>query len=349
MSKKILIELVDDFELWERYLDQFPEANFLQSSSWKTFQGKMGKKVWAVRLYDSKQPKNKTSLALALVVAENAKRAKYLTIAGGPLLNWQNKDRQLIIQSLLDYLKKIAEDEKISFLRLRPQVLSTPELHNFFKQLGFQQSPMHLTADLTLQLDLSRSEEALLAQMRKNTRYEIRRAQKIGISTRFSKNPADIQAFYEAQLDLAKRQNFVPFSYQFLYQQFLAFLEHDQVALIHSYYQDQLLASAFVIFYRQEAVYHYGISTLANLKLPGSYACQWAAIREAKARGLSTYNFWGISPANESQHRFAGVSLFKRGFGGKEVAYLPAQDFPFSSNYLLVKTFELLRKKVRKL
>jgi lipid II:glycine glycyltransferase (peptidoglycan interpeptide bridge formation enzyme) len=157
----------------------------------------MGKKVWAVRLYDSKQPKNKTSLALALVVAENAKRAKYLTIAGGPLLNWQNNDRQLIIQSLLDYLKKIAEDEKISFLRLRPQVLSTPELHNFFKQLGFQQSPMHLTADLTLQLDLSQSEEALLAQMRKNTRYEIRRAQKIGYYP-FCKN-RNIQAFYEAQ------------------------------------------------------------------------------------------------------------------------------------------------------
>lgn len=349
MSKKILIEKVDDLELWEQYLDEFPEANFLQSSAWRTFQEKMDKKVWAIRLFESNQQANKSSLALALVITETAKRANYLTIAGGPLLHWQNNNHQLIIQSLLDYLKTIAESEKISFLRLRPQALSTPELHSFFKNLGFQRSPMHLSADLTLQLDLSQSEEALLAKMRKNTRYEIRRAQKLAISTRLSKNPAEIQAFYEAQVALAKRQNFVPFSYQFLYQQFLAFIKNDRVALIHSYLKNQLLASAFVIFYRHEAVYHYGVSTLANAKLPGSYACQWAAIREAKKRGLSTYNFWGISPANEEKHRFAGVSLFKRGFGGEEVAYLPAQDYPFSSDYLLVRSFELVRKKIRKL
>ena len=349
MSKKILIEKINDLELWEQYLNQFPEANFLQSSAWKTFQEKMKKKVWALRLFEAKRKENKSSLALALVVGESAKRANYLTLAGGPLLDWQNDNRQLIVQSLLNYLKDLAEKEKISFLRLRPQALSTPELLDFFSELGFRQSPMHLTADLTLQLDLTQVEEALLTQMRKNTRYEVRRAQKIGIFTRLSRNPAEIQDFYEAQVALAKRQNFVPFSYQFLHQQFLAFLKNDQVALIHSYLKDQLLASAFVIFYRHEAVYHYGVSTLANAKLPGSYACQWAAIKEAKRRGLATYNFWGISPVSEAKHRFAGVSLFKRGFGGEEVDYLPAQDYQFSSDYFLVRTFELLRKKVRRL
>jgi lipid II:glycine glycyltransferase (peptidoglycan interpeptide bridge formation enzyme) len=349
MSEKILIETVDSPELWEQYLDQWPEANFLQSSAWKTFQEKVGKQVWALRLYESNQQKNKTSLALALVIAETAKRANYLTIAGGPLLDWQSQKRRLIIQQLLTFLETIAKSEKISFLRLRPQALSSPELQNFFSELGFRQSPMHLTADLTLQLDLSQREETLLIQMRKNTRYEVRRAQKMGISTRISSNPADIQAFYEAQVQLANRQKFVPFSYQFLYQQFLAFLKNDQVVLIHSYLKDQLLASAFIIFYRHEAVYHYGVSTLANAKLPGSYACQWAAIKEAKKRGLASYNFWGISPVNETKHRFAGVSLFKRGFAGQEIEYLAAQDYPFSSHYFLVRAFELLRKKIRKL
>lgn len=348
MSKKILVELISDAKLWESYLDQFPEANFLQSSAWKAFHENLNKKVWAIRAFESQQKQDKT-LALALVIAEKAKRANYLTIAGGPLMDWQDSGRGLVLESLLSYLKDLAKKENLSFLRLRPQAIASSELLSFFNDLGFLQSPMHLTADLTLQLDLSQSEELLLAQMRKNTRYEIRKAQKIGITTHFSKDPSEIKDFYEAQLLLAKRQNFVPFSYQFLQQQYLAFLENDQVTLIHSYLKDQLLASAFIIFYRQEAVYHYGISTLANAKLPGSYACQWAAIREAKRRGLETYNFWGISPSNEPNHRFAGVSLFKRGFGGQEIAYLPAQDYPFSSNYKLVRTFELLRKKSRRL
>jgi lipid II:glycine glycyltransferase (peptidoglycan interpeptide bridge formation enzyme) len=349
MSNKILIELVEDNRAWEKYLDQFPEANFLQSSAWQNFQEKLGKKVWALRLFEADQKNKQHSLALALVVVEKAKRANYLTIAGGPLLDWSDGKCQLIMESLLDYLKNIAQPAKISFLRLRPQAVSSQKLITFFRDLGFYQSPMHLTADLTLQLDLSLSEEALLAQMRKNTRYEIRKAQKIGISTCLSKDLSELKAFYEAQLALAKRQNFVPFSYQFLHQQFLAFLEDNRVALIHSYLENELLASAFIIFYRNEAVYHYGISTLANAKLPGSYACQWAAIKEAKKRGLNTYNFWGISPSNEPKHRFAGVSLFKRGFGGQEIAYLPAQDYPFTNNYPVVRAFELVRKKIRKL
>jgi lipid II:glycine glycyltransferase (peptidoglycan interpeptide bridge formation enzyme) len=349
MSKKILIEEVKNHDLWEKYLNQFPEANFLQSWNWKFFQEKLNKKVWALRLYDASDKQPMGSLALALVVGEKARRANYLTIAGGPLLNWIAEDRQTIVLALLEHLRNLAKEEKISFVRVRPQVLDSPEFLELFQKLGFFKAPMHLTADLTLQLDLSLTEEELLMQMRKNTRYEIRKAKKLGIVIKFSQDPTELKNFYQIQLNLAKRQNFVPFSYQFLCQQFLAFVEKDQVVLIHAYLGKELLASAFVVFYRQEAVYHYGTSTLANAKLPGSYAVQWAAIREAKRRALKTYNFWGISPLDQVKHRFAGVSLFKRGFGGQEIAYLPAHDYPFSFNYHLVRGFEYLRKKIRKL
>lgn len=349
MSNKILIETVTDQQLWEKYLDFFAEANFLQSSAWQNFQRTIGKKTWAIRVYQVKSQNIEQTLALALVVAEKAKRAHYLTIAGGPLIYWKANNSQEILLVLLEYLKKIAKEQKFCFLRLRPQAPTSQEFLELFRQLGFKQAPMHLTADRTLQLDLSLSETTLLAQMRKNTRYEIRRAEKMMIKTKISQDPDEIKAFYEAQLDLARRQNFIPFAYQFLYQQFLAFLQNKQVALIHSYLNDQWLASAFIIFYRREAVYHYGVSSLANAKLPGSYACQWAAIKEAKKRGLDFYNFWGISPPGDNKHRFAGVSLFKRGFGGQEVVYLPAQDYPFSQKYYLVRIFELFRKKIRKL
>ena len=340
----MLVEMIEDAAKWEAYLDQFPEANFLQSYAWKSFQHNLGKPAWAIRVFKSKQ-----TLALAVVVLEQAKRANYLTIAGGPLLDWRGQNRQAIMVALLDQLKGLAEKYGVSFVRLRPQGFDTPELTQFLASQGFVPAPMHLTADLTLQLDLSVSEEALLKQMRKNTRYAIRQADKLGIQTTVSQDPAEIEQFYQQQLLLAKRQHFQPFSYQFLYQQFLAFVANNQVALIHAHLDEQLLASAFVIFYRHEAVYHYGVSTSANQRLPGSYACQWAAIREAKNRGQKYYNFWGISPVDQKKHRFAGVSLFKRGFGGQEVAYLAAHDYPLSQFYPVVRAFELLRKKLRRL
>jgi lipid II:glycine glycyltransferase (peptidoglycan interpeptide bridge formation enzyme) len=119
------------------------------------------------------------------------------------------------------------------------------------------------------------------------------------------------------------------------------------VAFINSYQDDKLLASAFVIFYNHEAVYHYGVSTPDNDDWPGSYATQWAAIQEGKKRDCHVYNFWGIAPEDQPDHRFAGVSLFKRGFGGQEVPYLPAHDLGVTPFYWLTRGFELIRKKVR--
>lgn len=327
---------------WETLLNQWPEANFLQSWNWGIFHKSLGKDVY----YLSIDNKAKNVLC-ALVISEKAKRGNYLTIAGGPLMDWDEKNFKKSITLLLTELNEIAKKEQAVFVRIRPQEIQTQKLMRAVEEIGFKKSPMHLTADLTLQLDLSKKEEDLLSKMRKNTRYDIRKADKLGIKIKLSKNPDEIKEFYEYQLELADRQSFVPFSFEFLKKQFVSFLADDQVLLVHSYLDNKLLASAFVIFYRNEAVYHYGISTEDNFRLPGSYACQWAAIKEAKKRGIKYYNFWGVAPKDKLNHRFAGVGIFKRGFGGEEIQYLPAYDYAFSKIYFFVKEFEFLRKKLR--
>ncbi|PJC42868.1 MAG: hypothetical protein CO040_02210, partial [Candidatus Pacebacteria bacterium CG_4_9_14_0_2_um_filter_36_8] len=236
-----------------------------------------------------------------------------------------------------------------SFVRFRPQAIETPQLKSRLSHLNIRPAPMHLTADLTLQLDLTKDLDTLLKEMRKNTRYEIKQSEKKGIVVKQTKDTQAITEFYEQQVELAKKHHFVPFGYDFLIKQFQVFADKNQAILFSSYLNEKLLASAFIIFNHQEAVYHYGISTPENDHLPGSYACQWAAIQEAKLRDCKRYNFWGIAPKDETNHRFAGVSLFKRGFGGEEIAYLPAQDLPVSWTYWFTYVFEVLRKKFRKL
>ncbi|HEX9817281.1 MAG TPA: peptidoglycan bridge formation glycyltransferase FemA/FemB family protein [Patescibacteria group bacterium] len=334
---------LDNKSTLESYLATRPEANFLQSWHWGEFQTKLNKIVFRLGIFDQT-----SQVGALLVVKEKAKRGNYLSLAGGPLINWSSLSSQQLTE-VFNFLKDLAKREKCHFVRFRPQELDSPELRNKLLQLGIKPSPMHLTADLTLQLDLTQTEEQLMAGMRKNTRYEVRRSERENITTRLSQNPQDIQEFYDYQLALARKHHFVPFSYEFLREQFAVFAADNQAALISSFLGDQLLASAFVLFYNREAVYHYGISTPANDRLPGSYAVQWAAIKEAKQRGCLTYNFWGVAPKDEVNHRFAGVSTFKRGFGGEEVAYLPAHDLPTSPLYKVTYFFETLRKKTRHL
>ena len=61
------------------------------------------------------------------------------------------------------------------------------------------------------------------------------------------------------------------------------------------------------------------------------------------------YNFWGVVPESEKNHPWAGLSLFKKGFGGKEKEYVKTQDYILSPMYWLTYIFEELRKRKRRL
>lgn len=339
MSQNSLItdNLIDDKETWDKRIQAFPEANFLQSWQWGEFQKTIGKKVWRIAVRDK---------ACCSVVKETAKRGDYLAVAGGPLLDW---DKEKLVAEVFRILRQLGESESCSFIRFRPQVHDSEALRQGVAEIGAVEAQMHLTADLTLQLDLKKGLHELMMDMRKNTRYDVRKAGRDGVRAVIEQDPNQIQEFYEHQMKLAEKHGFVPFGYDFLHEQFKAFMAGDHVALIHTYYQDQLLATAFVIFYNGEAVYHYGISTPKNYDYPGSHLGQWVAIQEAKRRGCSRYNFWGIAPKDQPDHRYAGVSTFKRGFGGEEVPYLPAHDIPLDVLYQATRGFEWVRKKVRNL
>ncbi len=319
-----------------------PEANFLHSWNWGEFHESLGHKVLRYGFY-----KNSKLVGVTQGVIEPARRGRHMVIVGGPILDWND---QKIVTEWRDTVKKAAADNKCIFVRLRPQLLDMLSNRANIRKLGFHKSPMHATADLTSQLNLSLSEEELKHAMRKGTRYEINRSTKLGIEVSSSNDTKDIDEFYKLQLATAQRQGFVPFSKKFLNEQFKAFAKDGKVLLYRSTYEGQLLAMAFIIFYGKEAAYHYGASTDLARKFPGAYAIQWQAIAEAKKRGCTRYNFWGITDHGQTKHRFYGVSVFKRGFGGQDVAYVPAHDLIINPVvYPLTYSFETARRKLRRL
>lgn len=337
---KVTVKNIIDKKTWEDFLLGKNEANFLQSWDWGEFHRALDKDIQRAGFYDKEK-----LVGVMLAVLEPARRGKYLTVPGGPLIDWQNKD---LIQAFLSLLKIISKENNCVFARVRPQIKKDDFSKSIFKNLGFIKAPMHLHAELTSQLDITKSEEELMAQMRKATRYEIRRGIKAGIKITTSKNENEIKKFYQLQLETAKRHKFVPFSYKFLYEQFKIFALHGNALLYKAEFGNKLLAQAFVIFYGKEAVYHYGASTDEGRHYPGAYLIQWEGIKEAKKRGMTRYNFWGVSPIDKPDHRFSGLSLFKRGFGGKDFEYLHAQDLIINRpRYLINYIFESIRKKMR--
>lgn len=338
---KTKVEEIIDKKTWEDFLSKHQEANFLQSWYWGEFHKILGHKIKRSGFYEG----NKL-IGVMLSVIENARRGRYLTVPGGPIINWKGKT---IVNLFVEEIKKIAKLEECVFIRVRPQLQSNDFSKTLFKELGFINAPMHLHAELTSQLDITPTEEQLLANMRKATRYETKKAISSGIKIKTTSDLKAIRKFYDLQLQTAKRQKFVPFSYKFLSGQFKIYLDNNKAVLYSAKLGNKLLAQAFIIFYGNEAAYHYGASTEEGRKYPGAYLIQWEAIKEAKKRGMTRYNFWGVSPEGDKDHRFSGLSLFKRGFGGVDFEYLHAQDLIINyPRYLFNYSVEFLRKKIRR-
>jgi lipid II:glycine glycyltransferase (peptidoglycan interpeptide bridge formation enzyme) len=328
-------------ETWEEFVKEHPEANFLHSWYWGEFHEMIGNRIFRVGFYD-----NDKLYGVMLAILEKAKRGRYLVVPGGPIMDWSNKE---LLDSFLEELKKLCKDWGCSFARVRPQLEESEESLKLFENLGFKRAPMYLHAELTSQLDITAPEADILSGMRKTTRYEIKKANNLGIKVSDDFNKKNSQTFLKLQEETAKRQGFVPFSDKFLLNQFEFFIKNSLAKLYTATFNHQILAQSFIIFYGREAVYHYGASSIEGRKYPGAYLIQWEAILEAKRRGLNRYNFWGVAPEGTSDHRFSGLSLFKRGFGGRDFKYLPAHDLVVNKHkYLLNYFVEKLRRKLRR-
>ena len=324
---------------WIELTQKFPEANFLQSPSYAKMNEKLGTKV-ITELFHTKE----TVSGSALMIIRNAKRGRYLEIPCGPLINWEDKK---IVRDVLDRIHKIATEEKCVFVRIRPQLIASAENLRLLENLGLKKSPMHLAAEHTVIINLTESEENLLADMRRQTRYEVRRASKLGITVERSRTEEIFKEFHKIQVETAKRQNFVPPDLKTL----MVERENlDSEIYIAKTAEGEPIAYGLIIKDGKEAEYYEAASTPLNRKLPGAYALLWQAMKDLKFEGYERFNLWGIAPAGQPHHRYAGVTTFKTGFGGEIVEYVPAHDMVISKiGYLKDLIVEKARKKRRHL
>ena len=337
------VRAVTDKQLWEDFIATCPEANFLQSWYWGEFHQQIGKKVYYSGFYESNQ-----LAGVMLSVVENARRGRYLTVPGGPIINWQNSE---LVKASVSEMKRLGKLEKCAFVRVRPQIVESSDNAASLKKLGFRRAQMHLHAELTSQLNITADEQTLLNQFRKNTRYELKKAKKRGIVISHTTEAEAIDEFYELQLEPSLRHGFVPYGKNYLKEQFRIFAAANKALLYSAHTSEgKLIAQAYVIFYNQEAAYHYGASTELGRSEPGAYLIQWEAIKEAKRRNMTRYNFWGVVEPEQTQHRFYGVSVFKRGFRGHDIEYLHARDLVLNKAKYLPNYFvETVRKRKRRL
>lgn len=340
MATKYHLTDAADKAQWDQFITSHPEANFLQSWDFYEFYRSRGNQVVRRLAWQGE-----TIMGAYAGVVEDAKRGRYLAIAGGPILDWDNRE---LVEAVFADIKAEGKRHRCVFVRVRPQLELSDAGLDLMHELGLRRAPMYLSVEYAGVLDLTKDEEEITKGMRQRLRRALRKADKNGITIAKSTDPKDIHEFYEIELQTAGRHRFVAFSEDFLTKQFAAFAPHGEAVLYTAKLGDEILAQNFMIFYGNEASYHYGVSSELGTKYSGAPLLHMEAMRDARQRGIKRYNFWGIVDEDDIHHRFYGVSKFKRGFGVDELKYIPAHDLVLNkAKYALNYAVETARKKIR--
>ncbi len=311
----------------------------------------------------------------------------------GPLLAGNHQESYSQMSALLDEIKKIAKREKAIFLRVDPLISITesaktacvteksctchdiyttqsqnipdcpypPSAHFHFP--CFRQNIQGFQPNHTLILDLCQPESALLAQMKPKGRYNIKLAEKKGVTIRKAdlSDPqqfsSDLSAFYQILTETTSRDGFHGHNEAF-YRNMLESLSSGQTAhgcdmatLYLAEFEGKIIAGALNTFHKYTATYYYGASSNNYRNVMAPYLLHWHAIREAKANHYKFYDFFGIAPAPRhdgtspaSPHPWDGVTEFKKKFGGTEVSYQLPQEFVFKKGlYHLYRLYKNIR------
>lgn len=311
------------------FVSQQKHAQFLQSSVWGDFQEKTGNKVFRQGI----EHEGKIVFALQFFEKNLPLKMKYLYAPRIGIKYLKDNELLFLFESMREEAKKVGA----IFLRFEPRSQATNDKH----QMPGDKFQILKTIDVqpsqTIILDLKKTEEELLQAMHPKTRYNIKLAEKKGVTIK--KVGLDrFDDFWSLMEQTVERDGFRLHEANY-YKKMLSQGE----GLLNLYFAEQngkVLAANIIAKFGDMVTYVHGASSNQDRNLMAPYLLQWEIIREVKREGFKSYDFYGIDEA-----KWPGVTRFKRGFGGEEIIYPGTFDLVFNqAKYKIYKILRAIRR-----
>ena len=267
------------------------------------------------------------------------------TMLYSPMIS-QNQESRIKNQEFIDEIEKIGREDNSIFYRMElnfPIIHdSSPIIHKRFIKAFEEMQPENNWV-----LDITKPEEEILTGMKQKGRYNIKIAEKSGLSFTSSKekDSKELNAFYSQYAETGKRHK-ISFRAKSYFEKLLEILQEKDYASVYTVWHENIpLASAVIVFYGGAAIYLYGGSSDSHRELMAPYLLHWNIIKEAKERNLNEYNFLGIAPDDDGNHPWSGITRFKKQFGGYQADVVGSYDLPLKPmEYKAFKIAEKLRR-----
>lgn len=295
------------------------KIDFLQSEEWRKFQESTGKRTFridGINVIEHKLP-----------IVGN-----YFYVPRWPMTGIMNY--KLGVNNIIELAKK----EEVGWIRIDPE---NEEVLNLIKKsterfrprqtgLKIQKAPHDMQPKEIFVIDIAKSEEELLSEMKSKTRYNIKIAQKRGISVQVISNfqflppqwdPAKavaisnqarisndkdnkyyyVDKFIELVNLTAKRKgvSFHPGNY---YKKMFEIIPREILRLYCAKYNGKIIAANLVVFFGDSAIYLHGATDDEYRNVMAPYLLQWQAILDAKEKGCKYYDFGGVKIPQPATH-----------------------------------------------
>ena len=352
---------------WDTLISGLPNPHLLQTWEWSQVKAKYGWEpafvVWSdtsSQSYTSDQL-NQLNLsdlsdivAAALVLKRRipirgiGARLNILYVPKGPLMDWSATPLR---ERVLNDLQSFAKRQGAIFLKIDPDVVlgtGLPERSPTSPDVGLDEDGQAVMSELkrrgwlfsanqiqfrnTVMLDLSPSEDEMLARMKQKTRYNIRLAGRKGVAVRIG-TLDDLPMLYKMYAETSVRDGFVirdESYYQTVWKTFMSppiVNGQPSAEPLIAEVDGEPVAGIFVFYSAGRAYYIYGMSRDAHREKMPNYLLQWEAMQRAKALGCSVYDLWGAPDEFNESDSMWGVFRFKEGLGGQVVRTLGAWDY----------------------
>ncbi len=219
-------------------------------------------------------------------------------------------DKNLINNNILEELKKLCKKQNCLFIQIENVdykgqnfILEDSGLKKWYYK--------KFITPYTAIIDLIKSEDDILANMKPKWRYNIRLALKKWVLVEIvEKTDENIKAYYDLMLETTSRDWFSGNTLEY-YKTFLKTLEKSKLILAK---KDGIVIAGWIfVFDKEVSIYYYWASTskkeYRNLMAP--YLVQWEAIKYAKSIWSKIYDFLWVATPWDKNSELVWVTDFK--------------------------------------
>lgn len=301
----------------------------VQSWEWGEFREKLNQKVLRLGVFDGKKLLSGYQVTVHPIPKTNY---SVIYLPKGPLPD----------KLMLETLTKFGKQENAIFAKIEPAVQKASGYEDIDRFL-LENNCRHgktLYTQHTFWLDLTKSEEELLSEMKEKTRYNLKLAQKRGVEVVEDNSPAAFEQHLKLLFETTRRQGFYAHTINYHRKMWETLQPAGIAHLLIAKHEGKPLATWVLFNFNKVLYYPYGGSSRELKELMPSYAMMWEAIKFGKKIGCQTFDLWGsLGPNPNPLDPWFGFHRFKLGFNPQLVEFIGTYDLVLNRPLYLAYNF----------